>query len=93
MRLEIDRWGKISEEEVEIEEIDSENDRSATEYEIKEVRVYPNEGGRGRGRNRRRRWFYVKYEKLLDETMKNDVFISKIWKKFIFRKIFKIHIF
>jgi hypothetical protein len=68
MRLEIDRWGKISNEEdndaAQIESVneDAENNKSATEYEVKEVRV-PTGGrrggrggrGRGRGRGRRRR--------------------------------------
>ena len=86
MRLEIDRWGKISKEdetENALESTDQEKmdellekvrkekedveklkqeegedyngpyDRSGIEYEIKEVRVYPNDGGRRRGRGGR----------------------------------------
>jgi hypothetical protein len=35
MRLEIDRWGKITEEDVKIDEINTKNDLSRIEYEKK----------------------------------------------------------
>ena len=56
MRLEIDRWGKISVEDITIEEVNMENDLSATEYETRTVMVSGGRrrGGRGRGRGRRR---------------------------------------
>ena len=43
MRLEIDRWGKITNEEVEVAEVDAENNLSNIEYETRHVMV---NGGR-----------------------------------------------
>ena len=51
MRLEIDRWGKISvEDDINIEDVNTKNNLSETEYETKHVMV----SGAG-NRNRRRR--------------------------------------
>ena len=43
MRLEIDRWGKITTEEVEVNEVNTENNLSNIEYETRHVMV---NGGR-----------------------------------------------